>query len=221
MAEASNESTPLGSEWPTVPLDVASAQVFADQLSIIQDLRFVQACCGRLLSILAQAEDERDVVLLKALWSSAMVAYARCFSSGKRFGLSKSDVESLPLEGEVTEFHTWLIDMRNKHVAHSVNPFEIVKVGAVLSPPDRPQRQVEGVAALSMNYILPDEAGVRQLGSLAVALTNQTREKARIQESKVLADARKLNIDELCALQSLRTYAPPPDAAARPRSKTD
>src|SRR6516164_10317876 len=75
----------------TVALDIPSARVLADQASIIQDLQFVMDCCKRLLTELAVPAEDRDTVLPLALWSSAVVAYARCFGSGRRFGLATED----------------------------------------------------------------------------------------------------------------------------------
>ena len=45
-------------------------------------------CCKRLLTELARPEEDRDGVVPLALWSSALVAYARCFGKGRRFGLA-------------------------------------------------------------------------------------------------------------------------------------
>src|ERR1700692_1232822 len=116
----------------TVALDMPSAHVLADQASIIQDLQFVMDCCKRLLTELAKPEEDRDTVLPLAIWSSAVVAYTRCFGKGKRFGLTNDDVQKLPLHGAVMKFHKWIIEERNKLTAHSANPFEVAKVGAAL-----------------------------------------------------------------------------------------
>src|SRR6202008_1305776 len=72
---------------PTVAIDVPSAQVLADQASIISELQFVMDCCKRLLAELDKPEEERDPLMPLALWSSAVLAYGRCFSKGTRFPL--------------------------------------------------------------------------------------------------------------------------------------
>ena len=90
---------------PTVAIDVPSAQVLADQASIISEPQFVMDCCKRLLADLAKPEEERDQLMPLALWSSAVLAYGRCFSKGKRFALSNDDVKNLPLHGAVMKFH--------------------------------------------------------------------------------------------------------------------
>ena len=76
-------------------------------------------CCKRLLTELAKPEDGRDPVVPQALWSSALVAYARCFGKGKRLGLTSEDVSGLPLEGEVMKYHKWLLEERNRTVNHA------------------------------------------------------------------------------------------------------
>lgn len=197
----------------TVALDVPSAQVLADQVSIIQDLQFVMDCCKRLLTELARPEEDRDAVVPQALWSAALVAYARCFGKGRRLGLATADVRALPLQGEVMKYHTWVIEERNKLTVHPANPFEAAKVGAALSLPGQKERRVEGIAILSASHVLVDDTGVRQLGGLASELAKQTAEKAKEQQDSVLADAQQLNIENLYKLPPLRMRPPTADAA--------
>ena len=199
-------------EMLTVALDMPSAHVLADQASTIQDLQFVMDCCKRLLTELAKPEEERDAVVPQALWSSALVAYARCFGKGGRSGLATEDVRNLPLQGAVMKFHKWVIEERNKLTVHPANPFEGAKVGVALSPPGRAEQRVEGVAIFSANRVLIDAIGVRQLGGLASELAKQTAEKATEQQDLVLADAQQLNIDRLYRLPPLR-MGPPADAS--------
>jgi hypothetical protein len=197
----------------TVALDVPSAQILADQASIIQDLQFVMECCKRLLTELAKPEEDRDTVVPQALWSAALIAYARCFAEGKRFGLAAEDVRTLPLQGEVMKYHKWVIEERNKLTVHSASPFEAAKVGAALSPPGQAERRVEGIAILSRSHVLVDDTGVRQLGALASELAKQTAEKAQKQQDSVLADAQQLNIDSLYTSPALRMRSPASGAA--------
>jgi hypothetical protein len=192
----------------TVALDLPSAQVLADQASIISDLQFVMECCKRLLSELVTPEEERDPVVPQALWSAALVAYARCFGKGKRFGLTAEDIQALPLRGEVMKYHKWVIAERNRLTTHSTNPFEAAKVGAALSLPGQPTRRVEGIAVLSTSHVLVDDTGVRQLGGLASELAKQTAEKAKHQQDVVLADAQQIDIAALDKLPRLHAGSP-------------
>jgi hypothetical protein len=201
-------------EMLTVALDMPSAHVLADQASTIQDLQFVMDCCKRLLTELEKPEEERDAVVPQALWSSALVTYARCFGKGGRSGLATEDVRNLPLQGAVMKFHKWVIEERNKLTVHPANPFEGAKVGAALSPPGQAEQRVEGVAIFSANRVLIDAIGVRQLGGLASELAKQTAEKAQEQQDRVLADAQQLTIDRLSKLPPLRMRPPEDEAIA-------
>ena len=209
---------------PTVALDVPSAHVLADQASIIQDLQFVMDCCKRLLTELAKPEEDRDPLMPVALWSSAVLAYGRCFGKGKRFGLVTEDVRNLPLHGAVMKFHKWVLEERDKLAAHAPNPDEAAKVGAALSPPEQKDRRVEGIVIFASSHVLIDDVGVRQLGGLASELAKQTAEKAQEQQDIVLKDAQQLNLDSLYQLPKLGTWPPddsppddrPPDRGRRP-----
>ena len=190
--------------FPTVALEIPSAQVLADQSATIQDLQFVMDCCKRLLAELAKPADDQDLIVALALWSAALVAYARCFSKGSRFGLDTEDVRSLPLQGEVMKFHTWVLDERRKLTVHPGKPFTAARVGAALSPGGDDKRQVAGIAIMSANRVLVDDTGVRQLGALASELAKQIAARARDQQDVVLADARRLGADNLARLAPLR-----------------
>jgi hypothetical protein len=181
----------------TVALDTPSARVLADQASVIQDLQFVMDCGKRLLAELAKPEAERDEVVPQALWSSALVAYARCFDAGRPSGLTADDVQSVPLQGAVLNFHEWVIGERDRFTAFPVDPFAVSKVGAALPRDGQKQRRVEGIAVFSTSHVLIDVTGVQQLGALASELARHTALLATKQQDTVLADARQLDIDRL------------------------
>ena len=200
----------------TVNLDTPSARVLADQATIIQDLQFVMDCSKRLLNELAKADDERDPLVPLALWSAAVLAYARCFGKGKRFGLTNDDVKNLPLHGAVMNFHKWVLEERDRLAAHAANPLEGATVGAALSPPDQAKRRVEGIVIFASSHVVVEDIGVRQLGGLASELAKQTAEKAQVQQDVALKDAQQLNLDELYKLPPLRTAPDEDDADEEP-----
>jgi hypothetical protein len=198
---------------PTVALDVPSARVLADQASIIQDLQFVMDCSKRLLTELAKPEEDRDPLMPLALWSSAVMAYGRCFGKGKRFALTAEDVKNLPLHGAVVKFHDWMLEERDKLAARAPNPSAAAKVGAALSPSDQENRRVEGIVIFASSHVVINDVGVRQLGGLASELAKQTAEKAQEQQDVVLKDAQQLNLDSLYQLPQLGTWPPAEDDA--------
>jgi hypothetical protein len=204
---------------PTVAIDVPSAQVLADQASIISELQFVMDCCKRLLAELDKPEEERDQLMPLALWSSAVLAYGRCFSKGKRFTLSNDDVKNLPLHGAVMKFHQWVLEERDKLAARAANPAEGAKVGAALSPPEQKDRRVEGIVIFASSHEVVNDVGVRQLGGLASELAKLTADKAQEQQDVVLKDAQQLNLDSLYQLTPIGTW--PPEENAGDDGSTD
>jgi hypothetical protein len=187
----------------TVALDTPAARILADQASIINDLQFVMDCCKRLLTELERPQEERDGVVPQALWSSALVAYGRCFSEDRRSGLTIDDIQNLPLQGAVMKFHTWVIEEHGKLIAPSADPFEAARIGAALSPPGQGKRRVQGIAIFSASRVLIDVIGVRQLGGLASELAKQTAQKAEKQQDSVLKDAQRQDLDTLYDLPPL------------------
>jgi len=184
-----------------------SARILADQASVIQDLQFAMDCCKRLLAELARPEEDRDGVVPLALWSSAVVAYARCFCEGRQSGLAAEAVRNLPLQGAVMTFHDWVIEERDKLTGHPADPFEAAKIGAALAPAGQNERRIEGIAVFSTSRVLIDATGVRQLGGLASELAKQTAGKAQRQQNSVLSDAQRLDIASLYESPPLRTHA--------------
>ena len=165
-------------------------------------------CCKRLLTELTRPERDRDEVVPQALWSSALVAYARCFGAGRPSGLTAEDVQNVPLQGAVTKFHEWVIEERERFTAFPADPFAASKIGAALSGAGQKERRVEGIAIFSTSHVLIDATGVRQLGGLASELAKQTAVRARKQQDTVLADAQQHDIDGL--------YKAPPLLPQRP-----
>jgi hypothetical protein len=198
---------------PTVAIDVPSAHVLADQASIISELQFVMDCCKRLLTELARPEEERDQLLPLALWSSAVLAYGRCFSKGRRFALASENIKDLPLHGAVMKFHQWVLEERDKLAGRAANPAEGAKVGAALSPPEQRDRRVEGIVIFASSHEVVNDVGVRQLGGLASELAKQTAEKAQEQQDVVLKDAQQLDLDSLYQLSQIGTWPPENDGA--------
>lgn len=198
------ESTSRQAPGLTVALDMPSARILADQMSVVQDLQFVMDCCKRLLAELGRPEEDRDGVVPLALWSSALLAYARCFGEGRRSGLAVEDVQNLPLQGAVMKFHEWVIEERDKLTEHPADPFEAAKIGAALSPAGKKERRVEGIAIFSTSRVLIDVTGVRQLGGLASELAKQTAGKAQRQQDSVLSDAQQQDIGSLYEAPPLR-----------------
>lgn len=117
-------------------LEAAEGRYYADLHLIADDLVHCVECFS-----LAFAEPEEAVAGAKfrAFVHSGVIAYGRCFKEGVRS--VKLSADSLPAAAS-HELHQFLIALRDRHVAHSVNEMEysdpvgimIRRTGGVVEP---------------------------------------------------------------------------------------
>lgn len=199
-------------QMPMSELRTPEAEHLGDLSLIVLDLRSTIDICRRLIEELQKGE--QDGVLIEALWTAALVKYTRCFATGKRLGLDEKIFEHF--EGDPLGTHGYFIDMRNKHVAHSVNLFEEVRVGVVLSAPSAEARKVEGVAVLTRKLISAEVDGVRNLITLASTLHKRVAELAKQEQDDLLKWAQGRPVSDFPPGQ-LGMFTPSPEQVGRPR----
>jgi hypothetical protein len=110
-------------------LSSATARAFAALHLILGDLEFAEECL-RAADNLGLPDNSN--LHSKALIFSGVVVYARCFKSGVReLTLSPGDLttKGAPFDNNI---HQYLVAMRDKHIAHSVNDFENCDAIAVM-----------------------------------------------------------------------------------------
>lgn len=171
------------------------ARAVADLLAIRQDLTFVWEACDLLLDLPTDDPGLRPV-LTRALWSSALIAYARCFATGKRLGLNDEDVRRVPKGTEAFEFHRKMLELRNKHIAHSVNPLEFIKIGIMVGSLRREDDEgITGLAALFGASWDPHPTSVDSLRRLAEALLEVVMNRAEEQTPALREAAEKMGLE--------------------------
>ncbi|MDI6778454.1 MAG: hypothetical protein QMD77_04685 [Patescibacteria group bacterium] len=200
-------------ENPIAKIEFEEAKILADLSAIVQDLGSIMKICLRLEEMLKNKS--KDSLLIESFWTTALIKYARCFKSGKRFGLDESILDGL--KGEPHKAHKFYLDMRDKHVAHSVNPFEQMQVGLMLSPENDNKKNIVGVATLSMKYVAADCEGVNQLGRLSKVFLGKVYEMGKLYENKTLERGKAIPINDLYKYTRLRVTAPGPEESNRPR----
>ncbi|MDO8724357.1 MAG: hypothetical protein Q7J31_19310 [Syntrophales bacterium] len=196
-------------------VDFPEAKQLGDIASILMDLQTVVEMCKR-IAVLLESKNE-DHILMDALWSMSLVRYVRCFTSGKRYGLKMEELFN-NLKGDPIGAHQFYKNMRDKHVAHSVNPYEQMHVGLVLSPPDSEKQEVVGVSILHGTYLCPQIDGVKQLGTLAEVALNHVRNIGKEYQDLVMEKGKKLPIGDLYAQAQSKFVAPPPDLSGKGRN---
>ena len=192
--------------------------MLAEAVSIEADLAFADDALGQLLQVMdAGLGSASATVHARALWSAAVVAYARAFGGRIRSGgapLLSRGVVAEAGEG-ATEFHEWILGLRNKHVAHSVNPYEQTRVGIALSAADPPS--VIGIAYLHSTHIGPDRNGVDQFRRLTAWVLGTVRTRRKTLEIDAMAAADRVGGIEIAHKPRLRNVIPGPSDAATAR----
>lgn len=188
-------------------VDFDEAIELANWAGIRQDLEFVCDACDRLLDT-----DKGDSVLCRALFDSALGAYARCFkgNEGVRVGLEENDLEGMG-EKNVLGLHQFFITLRDKHIAHSVNPFEQAVVG-VAELGDK-----LAVVNLTQHMIGVPDKTIGELKEMAEYLINVATEKTVIADSIIRYRYGGLSKDQVQALPPMGIKAPGPDVVGRAR----
>jgi hypothetical protein len=197
-----------------------------DYHGIYHDLGFVVGVTRQLRSALLQESDQPKVVpspagasenVLRSLWIAALVTYGRCFHKGKRRW-----IDERIFEGETEDiltYHRYFRDYRDKHTAHSVNPFEIHATGLNIPDHDGDDPYVEGVVTMFATRGNETPEVVGYLEWLATYAQNVAWKKHEEASNKVLERAKSLKKEQLKKLRSLEVMPQQGFEAARTRRR--
>jgi hypothetical protein len=122
----------------------------------------------------------------------------RCFDTGNRLGLGEEDIRRVSRSDETVEFHRKMRELRSKHVAHSVNPLEFIKMGIMvgtLSPND--EEGATGLITLSSAEWEPHPTNLNGLRRLAAGLLGVVVDGAEEQTSALREAVDEIGLDRI------------------------
>ena len=181
-----------------------AAQGLAELVERFDDLQTVLRCCERLVTELA-AEGETDDVVVEAVWTMALLSYARCFSpSGTGTHLTEDDLTATQSGGEVVEWHRLLLQLRDHYADPVTNPRERFSVGVTQDDAGL----ASGVAITSARQPLVDDLTVRQTGAVAYALRGILDRRIESRQKEVLEGLKEATRDDLDKLARLDVVDP-------------
>jgi len=191
-------------KWESVrKYSSALATELADWNSIRQDLEFTIRAVELTLELShdpPSSETSDDGVRRLSLWNAALVAYARGFKTGVR--QVRLDEDMFRILGDradrAVEAHRYLINQRDKFVAHSVNRSEHVGVGVMVF-----DGKVSGIGPYSFKQLQVGRQTMKTLRSLARTLHTEIGSRINKMHREVLEEAKKLTPDELSRLPAV------------------
>jgi hypothetical protein len=182
-------------------LDGNEAAELAGLAAVFDDLQYALRCCEHLVGALARPD--ADAALVEALWTGALLAYARAFSP-RATVLTDDDLPELKLDGDVTGFHRALLRLRDHYASRHVNPRETFTVGVA----QKNNGSAAGVAVMGAPQPGVDDTTVRQLGRIAYALSGLVDARMQAAQQRVHILAQGLDAGQLKALPLVDVHVP-------------
>jgi len=192
----------------------ALAGQFADLQSIRRDLNRTIEMLNLLVPEFNKPDDQQNSVLIEGLWSAGLVNYARCFAEGKRWKLDESTI-FVGLPEIALSTHKWALGMRNKLIAHSVNPFEECMTHIAVDESDMPKSW--GIGFFLAILVHQKKEGAANLVLLCELLRDKVRDKCEALQKELQIEVNKLTSNDLKKLPLAVYTAPGADAATAVR----
>ena len=179
-----------------VDVDLTEAKPLADLSGAATDLKSARDLAKYLADQIASGTADLEIV--DAFSTSILVRYARPFMTGVRAKLGEDTLKNLT--PEQTQLHDKFIAWRNKHMAHSVNPFEDNHVVAYYTKETVAETGIDNISVQQDRLVglcMQDLEDMQKLADTVLAAVN-----ARIdaEKSRVLEIVRAKPVAEVIAV---------------------
>lgn len=189
----------MSTEAPPVirQLSTGAARHLAALAAVFDELQTALHCCELLLPAGARESRATDPIEREALWTTALLSYARCFATGAGTArLTDREVSSTPLQGEVIQWHKMLLRLCARFADGEHSPRGQFSVGAATGA----EGEVQAITITSTDPGVLDEQTIRQTGALALELSKLLDARIESQQQQLLDETAKLARDRLQAL---------------------
>jgi len=178
----------------------------ADMAGVLIDLRMTSGTAAQLSR--RREEKNPDMLVLEAMQDSALIHYGRCYSGGIRtaFLIPQEWIDDLP--ADLRQAHRDFLDLRDKHIAHSVNDWEInTPVARARIDRETGEVNVHAVNVNKSRVVMLASDSLDKLWRLAKALADRVEKDMKVEQAKLLEIAKKIPVEEL----KRRIKEDPPD----------
>lgn len=165
------------------------AAVLADLYSINYDLGLATHLAKAARKAAANGE---DTIVVEGIITASLIRYFRCFATNVRLGLVRSDLAEL--NDKLLKQHDYFKHLRDKFVAHSVNPFEENWVTATASIRDDLPQPITSLAHGCHRLVL-HASEARELCALIKQVRYIVEAKIKAEEQRLLSVIQALPLD--------------------------
>jgi hypothetical protein len=196
---------PTAGDMPVRQVEWPEALRFAALQSQLYDFDLSLSALGRIRHYSSFAP--MDIVIQHSLYAIALIYYARVFKSGVR---ETCPIDGLSLTAAEREEHGRLIALRDKWLAHSVNAFDQVAVGIILSGFDD-AASVMDVARIRLRKLSVTVEEAKQTEDFIRGVRRKVEAKNSEVYEQLLTRAKSTSPTELQRLPEISVEAPATD----------
>ncbi len=179
-----------------VILSTETARALEDNASYERDLRLAGGYLRHYLA--SDIETDRGFGSpIDAMWTAAFIHYARVFATGVRM-TEKPSLDELTEDDR--ELHDYIIDARNKYVAHSANGFETAQTVVFLVERPNGERAISGTAVEQVSLSRISRESATRFAALCDAHVHGLRKRARVLTDELTQEVVRMGADKAFAL---------------------
>lgn len=175
-----------------VEVTLPEAEALADLYGIMFDLEAATYLCAKAIEL--SLPPQHDYLIVEGLVAAAIIRYCRCFPSKARLGLRREDLAEL--NDKDFQAHDYFKNLRDKFVAHSVNPFEETYVNATASVLDGIKHPIQSVAP-GQHRLMLSPSTANALVDLITKVREIVKKSVSIEEKKLLGIIQSLPLDTI------------------------
>ncbi|MBH0054506.1 hypothetical protein I6E74_10050 [Salinibacterium sp. SWN139] len=200
-----------GSGYRAVVVDTPSSREFRDLISCRRDVELAKAFANAFIQMgVESVENAREPSL--ALWIAALTSYGRAFKSSVRTVKPNAEI----FDTSDSEWHNYLVNLRDKHAAHAVNGYEQAFVLAFITDSSFARRSVDRVGHVHVD-LFPSEEEVRAVSALSGKLLGDLNSRIRKIRPVISQEVEDMGLDAVYALPPALVPIHDPAAVAKRR----
>lgn len=194
-------------------MTTASTEQLRDLASLARDFELAEAYLNHYLAGDIEGED-KYASPLDAMWMTAIILYARAFANGVRH-TAKPELADLSADEE--RMHAYILDVRNKFLAHSVNGFEHVDAVAFLTSSSFAKPAITGIGHVHNALSRMDRASATGFRNLCRRHSKALRQRIEATHVEITRELVDLGVEAAYALPDHATTDIDQSAAGKRR----